>query len=143
MPGITLKPIGDISAKWARRASAAGPDYQAGVSSPKRSWSAQAKIAEPAFEAGLADAISRKAFGRGVTKAGDEKWSRKTLAVGPARYPSGVAAGAPDYQAEFGPYRDAIERVSLPTKGRRGDPANLERVRAIADALHSLRVGGR
>jgi len=143
MAAITLKPIGDISSKWARRAAAAGPDYEAGVRSPKRSWASEAKASEPAYEAGVSDAVSRKAFGKGVTKAGDEKWSRKTLAVGPARYPSGVSAGAPDYQAEFGPYRDAIERVALPTKGRRGDPGNLERVRVIADALHNLRVGGR
>ena len=139
---LKLKPIADIAAKWARRASAAGPDYEAGIRAPKEDWATAARAAEAAFEAGVTDAIGRKAFGRGVTKAGSEKWSRKALAVGPARYGPGVTAGLPDYQTEFGPFRDAIERIVLPVRGRRGDPANIERVRTIAAALHSQKIGG-
>jgi hypothetical protein len=139
---IKLKPITDIAGKWARRASAAGPDYQAGISAPKEDWATAAKNAEPAFEAGVQDAIGRKAFGKGVTKAGSEKWSRKALAVGPTRYGPGVTAGQPDYATAFGPYRDALERVAYPTKGRKGDPANIERVRAGNVALRSLKTGG-
>jgi hypothetical protein len=139
---IKLKPIADIASKWARRASAAGPDYEAGIRAPKADWATEAKAAEPAFEAGLQDAISRKAFGKGVAKAGTEKWSRKALAVGPGRYGPGVTTATPDYSTEFGPYHDALERVALPTRGRRGDPANIERVRTIATALHSQKTGG-
>jgi len=138
---LKLKPMSEIATKWVRRAGTAGPDYEAGVRSPKEDWASETKAAEPAFEAGIQDAISRKAFGKGVAAAGTEKWQRKTLAVGPARYPAGVSAGEGDFSAGFGPYRDAIERVVLPTRGRRGDPANIERVRAIADALHGLKVG--
>lgn len=139
---IKLKPIADVAAKWARRASAAGPDYEAGIRAPKEDWATAAKNAEAAFEAGIQDAISRKAFGKGVSKAGTEKWSRKALAVGPARYGPGVTAAQPDYASEFGPFRDALERIVLPARGRRGDPANIERVRTIATALHSQKTGG-
>jgi hypothetical protein len=139
---IKLKSMADISAKWARRASAAGPDYEAGLKSPKEDWATATKNAETAFEAGIQDAVSRKAFGKGVTKAGSEKWSRKALAVGPARYGPGVTAATTDYSTEFSPYHDAIERISLPPKGRKGDPANIERVRAIATGLRSLKTGG-
>jgi hypothetical protein len=139
---IKLKSMADIAAKWARRASAAGPDYEAGLRAPKEDWATAAKNAEPAYEAGIQDAVSRKAFGKGVTKAGTEKWSRKALAVGPARYGPGVTAATPDYTTEFSPYRDALERISLPVKGRKGDPANIERVRTIATALRSIKTGG-
>lgn len=138
---LKLKSISEITDKWARRASAAGPDYEAGVRSPKQDWGAQAAAAEPAFEAGIQDAIGRKAFGKGVREAGTEKWQRKTLAVGPARFPTGVTAATGDFSAGFGPFRDAIERIALPPRGRRGDPANIERVRTIADALHGMKVG--
>ena len=138
---IKLKSIGDIAAKWVRRASAAGPDYEAGIRAPRQDWATEAKNAEGAFEAGIQDAIGRKAFGKGVSQAGTEKWSRKALAVGPVRYGPGVTAAQPDFQSEFAPYRDALERVALPARGRRGDPANIERVRTIATALHSLKTG--
>lgn len=138
---LKLKSISEITSKWMRRAAASGPDYEAGLRSPKTDWASETKAAEGAFEAGIQDAISRKAFGKGVNDAGTEKWQRKALAVGPARYPSGVAAAEGDFNSGFGPYRDAIERIVLPTRGRRGDPANIERVRAIADALHRQKVG--
>jgi len=138
---IKLKAISDITTKWSRRAGAAGPDYQAGVASPKASWAGNAQAAEAAYEAGVQGAIGRKGFGKGVREAGDEKWSRKTLAVGPARYGAGVTAGVTDFSTGFGPYRDALERISLPTKGAKGDPGNVARVSAIADALHSMKVG--
>lgn len=140
---LTLKPIADIASKWARRAGAAAPDYESGIRSPKRDWATAARDADSAWQAGVQDAVGRGAFARGVTKAGSDKWSRKALAVGPGRYPQGVTAGQTDYQNEFGPFRDAIERISLPSRGRRGDPANLERVRAIADALHQMKAGGK
>jgi len=133
--------MSEIATKWVRRAGASGPDYEAGVRNPKEDWASETKNAEGAYEAGVQDSIGRKAFGKGVSAAGTEKWQRKTLAVGPARYSPGVAAGEGDFSAGFGPYRDAIERVVLPTRGRRGDPANIERVRAIADALHGMKIG--
>jgi hypothetical protein len=138
---IKTKSIADVSTKWANRASAAAPDYQKGIAAPGKDWSNEAKQAESAYNAGVQDAIGRSAFGKGVAKAGTEKWQRKALAVGPARYGQGVTAGTPDYNAAEGPYLDALGRIQLPTRGKRGDPANIERVRTIATALHSQKTG--
>ena len=41
----------------------------------------------------------------------------------------------PKYAAGFAPYRDAIERVTLPPRYARRDPRNLERVKAVVNAL--------
>jgi hypothetical protein len=139
---IKTKPIADVATKWAQRASAASPDYQKGIQAPSKDWGSEAKAAEPAYQAGVQDAISRGAFGKGVTKAGSEKWQRKALAVGPARYGPGVSAATADFTADFGPFLDALGRISLPPRGKRGDPANIERVRTIATALHSQKTGG-
>jgi hypothetical protein len=138
---INTKPIADVAAKWSNRASAAAPDYQKGIQAPTKSWADQAKAAEPAYQAGVQDAIGRNAYGKGVAKAGDAKWQRKAQAVGPARYGQGVQAATQDFAGNFGPYLDALGRIQLPTRGKRGDPANIERVRTIATALHSQKTG--
>jgi len=138
---IKTKPIADVAAKWAQRASNAAPDYQKGIQAPSKDWGTEAKAAEPAYQAGVQDAMSRGAFGKGVSKAGTEKWQRKALAVGPSRYGPGVTAATSDFTADFGPYLDALGRIALPARGKRGDPANIERVRTIATALHSQKTG--
>jgi hypothetical protein len=138
---IKTKSIADVAIKWTQRASAAAPDYNKGIAAPSKDWATETKAAEGAYQAGVQDAISRSAFGKGVSKAGSEKWSRKALAVGPARYGQGVTAAQQDYTADFGPYLDALGRIVLPPRGKRGDPANIERVRTIATALHSQKTG--
>ena len=139
---IKLKAIGDIASKWSKRSSAAGPDLEAGLKAPKASWAESTKAAEAAQAAGVQDAISRGAFVKGVAKAGDEKWQRKSLALAPSRYGPGITAGLADYTTGFAPYRDALERITLPQAGRKGDPANIERVRQIATTLRSIKTGG-
>ena len=40
-----------------------------------------------------------------------------------------------DYQAGFAPYREAISQVTLPPRGPRRAPQNIQRVQAIVTAL--------
>lgn len=138
---VKVKDIGAIAAKWAKEAAARAAYYAEGVASPTKDWATEAAAAESAFAAGIQAAIGRKAFSKGVTKAGTEKWQRKAKEVGAARFGPGVAAAEADYSAAFSPYRDALESIALPARGARGDPANLNRVSAIATALHKRRVG--
>jgi len=138
---ITMKPVADIQKKYAQRAQAAAPDYQSGVMNPKADWATNAKAAEPAYQAGVQDAISRGAYGKGVNKAGTQKQQQKASTLGAQRYGPGVAAGAADYATGVTPYLDTLQRIALPQRGRRGDPANVERVRAIANALHAQKTG--
>lgn len=137
---IAVKPVAEIAEKWRRRAGAAGPDYEKGVSAPAKDFATNAAAAEPAYEAGVQDAISRKAFGRGVKKAGTGKWQDKAKTLGVARYPTGVAAGQTAFATGFAPMAEAIGRQVLPVRGRAGDPSNIERVRQIADALHKVKI---
>ncbi|GAI70545.1 unnamed protein product, partial [marine sediment metagenome] len=39
------------------------------------------------------------------------------------------------YARNFAPYRDAIERATLPPRYAKRDPRNLARVKAVVDAL--------
>jgi len=139
---ITLKPIEQITEKWARRAGAAGPDYQSGVAAPARDWATETGASESAYEQGVQEAISRKAFGREVRKAGSAKWQGKATTVGAPRYTDGVGKAKVEFNTGFAPFASVIQQVSLPAKGPRGAAANIERVRAVADALHNKRVAG-
>ena len=130
-----IRSVDQIASKWAEVTPMRSADYAAGVAAPRRSWAAATKAAEKAYEDGVQKSISRHAFGKGVTKAGDEKWSRKATTRGVANWGPGVAEAKGDYAAGFAPYQAAIAAVVLPPRYARRDPRNLLRVKAIVDAL--------
>jgi hypothetical protein len=138
MPAI--RSTADIQKKWTEVTPARAGDFETGVKTPKRDWAANTAAAESAYEEGVQSAISDKRFGRGVKTAGSEKWSRKTLAVGVSRWPTGVRAASEDYAKGFGPYHDVIERTTLPPRFGRGDPRNYQRSEVMGTALHSART---
>jgi len=131
---------GNASEKWVRKASASTQDYSEGVANPRVPW-AQATAAAAANQAaGVQAAIQRKAFEKGVAKAGDEKWRRKAEGIGSSRFSQGVQAGASDYATGVAPYLQTIESTTLPPRGPKGDPRNIQRVAAIADALRKKKL---
>lgn len=134
-----IKQIGQSSDKWARRAQVAGPDYQAGVQQPRRDWAEAAAGAENNYKLGVTQAANAGRFGSGVRSAGTERWRRKALAVGPNRFAEGVAVAKPDWEDGFRPYQETIAAVSLPARGPKGAPQNVQRVAAIATALRKVK----
>jgi hypothetical protein len=130
-----IRSIDSISKKWAEVTPLRAGDYEAGIRNPRRSWKQATVNAEGAYEDGVRQGISRKAFGKGVSKAGDEKWQRKSLTRGVPNWGPGVADAEGDYNAGFAPYREAIAAVKLPPRYARRDPRNMARVKAIVDAL--------
>lgn len=132
---IPIKSIDKIAEKWAKVTPMRTQDYADGVNNPQRSWATATANAEPAYEAGVAKSIQKKAFGKGVKKAGDAKWQRKATTNGVNRWGPGVQEAQGDYQAGFAPYREAISKVTLPPRYPRRDPRNLARVEAVVKAL--------
>lgn len=132
---IPIKSIDTIASKWSSVTPMRSADYAAGIASPRRPWAAATAAAESAYEGGVQKAITRKAFGKGVKKAGDAKWQRKASTRGVANWGPGVAEARGDYSAGFAPYRDAIANTTLPPRYARRDPRNMARVKAVVDAL--------
>ena len=130
-----IKDLGKTASKFVTNAGTAGPSYSEGVTNPRRSWSAAAKAAEDSYKQGVTLAITRGAFGKGVTTAGDEKYRKGAVEKGSVRFGPGVAAAAGDYQAGFAPYHQIISALTLPPRRARRDPANIQRVTAVAAAL--------
>jgi len=140
-----IRSVDLIATKWAEVTPMRAGDYASGIASPRRSWCAATKAAEKSYEEGVTKSIGRKAFGSGVTKAGDEKWSRKASTRGVANWGPGVADAKGDYAAGFAPYQAAISACMLPPRYARRDPRNLARVKAIVDCLIAKKesLGGR
>jgi len=130
-----VKNIAKIAEKWARVTPQRSADYEAGVRDPIRDWATNTVASSSAWKAGIAEASAKDRFSKGVQKAGTEKWKRKAVEVGPVRFSQGVQVAQPDYEKGFAPFRDVIEKTTLPPRFAKGDPRNIDRVRVIAAAL--------
>lgn len=138
---LRIKTSKEIAEKYSRVTPGRSADFDAGVKDPNVDWATPTIASEGTYEEGVQQAISEKRFGKGVKAKGTEHWRKKTTEVGITRWPVGVRAAADDYEMGFAKYRDAIERITLPPRYPKGDPRNIERVRAVAEALHTAKVG--
>jgi hypothetical protein len=137
-----VKSSGQISEKWGRVTPQRTQDYSQGVQQPRRDWAQATGEAAERYQQGIQEAIGEGRFQKGVQDAGSQKWARKTQELGTRRWGPGVQAAQDDYQRGFEPYRQAIEATNLPPRYPKGDPRNLERVGAIAKALHAKKLSG-
>lgn len=140
MPAV--KPVSDIAKKWGRVTPERTQDYQEGVRNPTKDWSQATKNAESVYEEGVKSAITRKAFGKGVDKAGTGKWQKGAIEKGVDRFGPGVQVAQSSYESGVAPYIDTIKSTTLPPRYPKGDPRNIERVRTIAKALFERKTRG-
>jgi len=132
----------NYGSKWARVTPQRTDDYQQGVQNPRVPW-AQATLAAADNQAkGVQEAIQDKRFQKGVTKAGDQAWQQGALEKGVVRFGQGVQVAESKYQQNFAPFVQVIESTQLPPRYPKGDPRNIERVKAIAQALRNKKVKG-
>jgi len=133
-----IKPLEQASDKWSRRASAAAPDYAAGIENPRRSWAEASLAAENNYKQGVIAAANAGRYGQGVRSAGNEKWQNRAKTVGPGRFSEGVQVARSDWERGFRPYHQAIQSLKLPPRGPKGSPQNIQRVAAIATTLRQV-----
>ncbi len=137
---VKIKSLEETTKKFIDVTPGRATYYKAGVEDASVDWEGPAAAAEGSYETGVTQAISRKAYGKGVKTSGNAKWRRKAGGAGAERYGPGVRESEEDFKAGFAPYHAVIERVVLPPKGPRGDPGNYERTRAIGEALFKERT---
>lgn len=136
-----IRPLSAIAAKWGRVTPQRTPDYEAGIKAPRRDWEQATSAAEESYEQGVQQAIADQRFGKGVTAAGTAKWRKGALEKGVKRWGPGVQLAKDEYQQGFSRFHDVISALTLPPRFPKGDPRNIDRVRAIAEALHAEKVG--
>lgn len=130
-----------IARKWMRVTSERGEDYEAGVRNPQRDWADETAAAEERYEAGIKSAMLRKAFGKGVRKVGTAFQKAKTIDKGIPRWPEGVRGAEKDMEKGMEGVVKILEGITLPKRYETGDPRNIERVKAIQQALHKWKIG--
>ena len=136
MPPV-VRDAASSAAKWSRNAGGAGQSYAEGVQAPRRDWAQATVQAKGSYNAGLAESQGKNRWEKGVTKAGTGKQKERSLTVGVSRFSQGVAAAVDQYQAGVTPYLEVIRSVTLPARGPKGAPQNIQRVSAIATALRA------
>lgn len=139
---LKVKDAATSAAKFVARAQIAGPDYTKGVQGAGDTWQQKTAASADAYQAGVNLAITSQRFQKGVAKAGAAKYVARAAGVGAQRYPQGVGAAGPNWQQGTQPYLDTIGALTLPPRHPRGDPANIQRVAMIADALRKKKLGG-
>jgi hypothetical protein len=130
-----IRTVDRIAQKWATVTPQRVADYEAGVRDPKTDWARATGAAADAWKGGVTAAMQKGSFAKGVAKAGTSTWQQGSIDKGVSRWGPGVALGQDKYQTGFAPYREAIARTVLPPRFPRRDPRNLDRVKAIVDAL--------
>lgn len=136
-----IRSIDEIGTKWATVTPQRASEFEAGVKNPKADWAAGATAANPAWKEGVTRAVTQDRFVKGIAKAGTAAWQESTLAKGVSRWGPGVALAQNKYETNFAPFREAIARTVLPPRFAKRDPRNLERVKAIVEALIKVKAG--
>ena len=126
-------------AKWKQRAGQASKDYLNGVQRPRRNWQEATVEAAESYTAGVQQSLAEGRFAKGVQRAGNQAYIQGVTKKGPARYVEGVNQSGDAYDRGFAPYASALNSLTLTPRGRRGDPANLQRVAEVASTLHETR----
>lgn len=137
-----IKDPAAIAAKWSRVTPQRSEDYQAGIQSPRQDWQQATQQSETVYKQAVTEAAAQGRFGKGVAKAGSQKWQLGALNKGVQRWGPGVQVAQADYAAGFAPYAQTIQSTALPPRYAKGDIRNLERTKAITTALHKRKISG-
>ncbi len=137
---IRVKELAGSAQRWSSRASAAASDYATEAQAAGERWQSNTTSAASTYQQAVSSAGIVDRFRRGVQRAGSAKYTRKIADVGQARYSTGVAAAVDDWRQGFEPFATTIAALTLPARRPRGDPGNIERVRAVASALNARRL---
>lgn len=137
---IRIKPTADIAQKFIRVTPGRVDDYVSGVSDPNVKWQEPTVAAAGNYGEGVQQAIAEKRFEKGVNRAGEGDWRDGVTGKGKDRFGPGVRGALERYTKGFDPFRNAIERATLPVKGIRGSAQNTERSAAMQRILHETRT---
>ena len=131
---------GNGAQRWVERASVATEDYKSGIMNPRVDWAQATKAAVQNYVQGITQSISNKSFEKGVQRVGSQKQQSKAIGKGALRYAPGVQDAQQDYASAIAPYLQVIESTTLPPRGPKGDPRNLDRVKVITVALRNKKL---
>lgn len=139
---MKVKDAASVTSKWSQRAQAAGQAYTDGVKNPRNDWATATAGASDNWGQGVQAAVSDGRFSKGVQAAGTQAWASGAVNKGATRYGPGVAASTNKFQTGVSKFLQVLQGVTLPPRGPKGSPQNLQRTAAVATALRTAKLQG-
>jgi len=140
MVRLIVPSLEDVVTKWVEEAPRRAPYYERYAPAAAPRWEANTIAAEATYKSAVTAPDIAKRFSGGVKRVKAAKFERKVREVGVGRFGPGITAAREDYSTGLEPYLAELARIDVPARKPRGDPANLDRVRVIFDALHKKRL---
>lgn len=134
-----VRPVADSAKKFVNRASAAAPDYQAGVANAGQRWQAGTEAAGDSYVQGTQEAIADGRFLKGVRKAGAAKYQNNASKLGPDRFRTGVANAENAYSTGVAPYIGAMQGFDYGPSGSRGSAQRRARIDRHIDLMRKTK----
>lgn len=133
-----MKTAAQAAANWTASSGRAQTAYSEGVQATTKDQAGLAVAAQARLVANFNDAVNSGRWAAGVNRGGTQYWKQQTEAK-KSNYGVGFTAGQSNYQAAAAKFIPAIQNVvgSLPPRGDINQ--NIERVRALALGLHSMK----
>jgi len=132
-----IKPLDQISAKWARVSGLSAQSYEEGVRNPRADWKTQTTAANTNYKTSMQASLANDSFVKGVNRSSTDNWQLQAVQKGTVRWPEGIRLSTDNYARGFEPFRAVIAALQLPPRGPKGSPGNIIRVAKIAEALHN------
>lgn len=125
--------------KYRDRIAASGPEYEAGVSSPRRSWAEAYKQASERMKAELVAALDAGKHVRGVERIGDGGWADAAKKKGAQRFAAAAAIAAESYSRVIDDVLSAADAAASAAQSLPQTTYEQRKQRAIAamDAIHN------
>jgi hypothetical protein len=137
---ISVKSAAESQRLWSSRTGAAAPEYGANTPQAGSIWEANTLAAVANYGAAIRSANIEARQAAGVRRSGAQGYSSGVREKGIPRFAEGARLGAPKYGSRVSPYLQRLAGTDLPPRRTRGDPANYQRVNAVGNPLHELRL---
>lgn len=129
--------------KYKERIAASGPEYEAGVAAPRRSWSAAYRAASDRMKAELIAALNEGRHVKGVEAKGDAGWAEAARTKGAPRFTAAADIAAREYGKKVG---DVLSAGDAATSAAEALPQTTyeqrkQRAMAAMDAIHDFWKG--
>lgn len=138
-----MKSAQEVAQKYANRSASASGDYVDGAKKTSKDQSARAIASKEIYKQSLQESFTSDRYAKGLQKAGTQKWKEGVERKGQSRYAEGVSAGVNDYVTESSQYDSARSAADNMPRGLKGSAQNLNRVKAVVDALRAKKVGSK
>lgn len=130
----------ESAVKWANRASGAATDYVEGAKKTSKDQSARAIAAKKIYQDALTASFGRDAYAKGLTKSGKAGWLNGVEKKGGSNYSTGVSASGSKYATNSAPFDTARNAAESMPRGLKGSQTNLDRVKAVVNALRAVKL---